>query len=272
MRLNLTVRGLNVHVSRGTGSAGPAVLVHSSGMSGRQWLRLGLELEARRVSWLAPDLVGYGRSDAYPDDGTSPIDLDLEAVLAVVRAAKEPVILVGHSYGGFLALRTAALHPELVRAVAVHEPVAWGALHAVDPKATTGAFLEINHDGLFFDDARGGSEAWFRRFVGFWMGGGAWETVGLRQQQRFLKSGRKTYWEVKELCEDRTPPSAHAAITAPVRVSCGEQSPPLEHRVCRIIADVVKDGELLITPGGHMGPLTHPEPFHELVFELCARA
>jgi pimeloyl-ACP methyl ester carboxylesterase len=54
-------------------------------------------------------------------------------VLAVIDAVGRPVHLVGASYGGTLALHTAATEPSLLRSLAVFEPPLFAAGEAVAP-------------------------------------------------------------------------------------------------------------------------------------------
>src|SRR5688572_29961491 len=90
------------------------VLIHSGGFTSRQWRKLGEALSSRfRV--LAPDLLGYGETGAWPEGEPFHFRQDLDFLEALIDADGEPVHLVGHSYGGFLALQLALRRPELVR-------------------------------------------------------------------------------------------------------------------------------------------------------------
>ncbi|CAN5452628.1 alpha/beta hydrolase [soil metagenome] len=67
----------------------------------------------------APDLVGHGRS-SYRAPWT--IDANVAALAAVAAEAPEPVVVVGHSFGGAIALHLAATHPELVSGLVLLDP------------------------------------------------------------------------------------------------------------------------------------------------------
>ena len=91
----------------GTGNA--VVCLHASASSSAQWRPL-MDRLAGRFHTLAADLYGSGRSPAWP--GERPLWLADEVALLepVFEAAGPRFHLVGHSYGGAVALR-AALRP-----------------------------------------------------------------------------------------------------------------------------------------------------------------
>jgi pimeloyl-ACP methyl ester carboxylesterase len=63
-------RGVPVH-HEAWGTGLPLVALHGGGSSGAQWQRLAAALQGgRRV--IAPDLLGFGRTGAWPEPGGSP--------------------------------------------------------------------------------------------------------------------------------------------------------------------------------------------------------
>ena len=142
-------------VDEGQGS--PVVLLHSGGLSSRQWGRLTARLrDEYRV--VAPDLLGYGTTGGF--DPAAPFSLtdEEELVLALLDSLPGRVALVGHSYGGLLALMVARRRPEKVSALVVYEPVAFGVLHEPRDEAALNDLARLDPDGTFLDDAAGGSE------------------------------------------------------------------------------------------------------------------
>lgn len=72
---------------------------------------------------VAPSMRGHGTSPRFHDDELGhTADLMLDDVLAVLDDQPEPVVLLGHSMGGALALRAAVARPTAVRALVLEDP------------------------------------------------------------------------------------------------------------------------------------------------------
>ena len=109
MRVTLSTVTLEVHER--PGDADPArptlVFLHHWGGSGRTWGPVLDELAADGHRGLAPDLRGFGGSDAPGENGTDyTVDAmadDVRGLLSQLRVGK--FVLVGHSMGGKVALQ-----------------------------------------------------------------------------------------------------------------------------------------------------------------------
>ena len=244
------------------GSGEPVVMVHSSGMSSRQWRALsGLLAPTHRT--LALDLPGCGATTGF--DVAAPFDHRGEArlVAALVRSLGRPAHLVGHSYGGFLALLAARELRGLVRSIAAYEPVAFGVVFDAQDAPAIADLGRLGPD--FFRDEGGGDDAWFHRFIDWWNGDGAWSRLPDAQRAAFLAVGRKVFLEVRSLCGDRTPRAAYGALDVPALILCGETTQLAEKRTTALLADALPQGMLEIVPGvGHMGILQRAE-------DVCGR-
>jgi pimeloyl-ACP methyl ester carboxylesterase len=99
---------------------GPPVVVLPGAMNpGAAWLAVAAQL-ADRYTVLLVDRRNYPPSG--PGPSPSSFEIETAHVLAMARVAGEPVHLLGHSYGGVLALYTAAAHPDAVRTLLLYEP------------------------------------------------------------------------------------------------------------------------------------------------------
>ena len=103
---------------------GPTIiLAHGSGSSRRQWAPVVAALR-NRYRVLTPHLLGYGRSEPAPHQPFHPWS-DLGALVALAECVGEAVHLVGHSYGGALALEAARTLISRVESLTLIDPVAF---------------------------------------------------------------------------------------------------------------------------------------------------
>lgn len=217
----------------------PVMCLHSGGFSSRQWKRLVERLAPRRV--LTPDLIGYGKQP-IPDGTVLHYRDDLPPLLGLLD---QPMHLVGHSYGGLLALQLALARPERVVSIAVYEPVAMGVLEGAE---WDGMMEVLPYDG----------EPWLERFVDWWQGAGAWRHMHPEARAAFLAVGWKVYCEVSTLVVDRTTRAQYGTIIAPTLLLGGGKTPAVEQRVLARLAEALPHATLQVFPElGHMGPITH---------------
>lgn len=250
----------------------PVVLLHSSGMSSRQWGRL-VEMLERTHRVIAPDLLGSGANPPWPDEKLFDLSEDVDVIEALVERLGEPAHVVGHSYGGLLALKLARRNPSRIRSLTVYDPVAFGVLHAAKDEEGLADLARAGRNPLFTDFARGGSDPWFEVFVDYWNGPGAWRGLTEAGRESFLRVGRKVFFEVWSLMHDRTPASAYAGIGAPTLFLGGETSPPAAQRVVALLGPTLPRGRVVTVPGaGHMGPLTHAAFVNDAIAAHIANA
>jgi pimeloyl-ACP methyl ester carboxylesterase len=262
----LQVQGQRIYYEdQGNGST--VLLLHSSGLSSQQWRRLLAALEPRhRV--LAPDFIGYGRS--APWSGAEPFHFsaDLAVAEAIGAIANGPIHVVGHSYGGFLALKLAAHHAIPVASVAAYEPVAFGVLFSANDREGIEDLAVADSNGAFFAPELEGTVAWCEMFVDYWSGAGYWKRLPPPQQNAFASNARKMFQEVRSLVQDRTPQDEYRRISGPGLLLSGTRSPSSGRRVSAIVAETLPHGRPeVLTGAGHMGPLTHADRVSDLIVQ-----
>lgn len=253
-----------LHVEdRGTGTA--VVLLHSGGMSSRQWRSLSERLApGHRV--LAPDFLGSGKNPLWPDEVPFHFHLDVAAVARVVDALDGPAHFVGHSYGGLVALTYARQHPNRVRSLSLYDPVAFGVLRSPPDEAGLADLNRAGEQPVFTDESRGGGEEWMESFVDYWNGPGSWRALPPSSREQFLRVGRKVFREVTSLMNDPTAASDYAVVTAPTLLLAGERSPTAARRVTELLRAALPDARREVIAGaGHMGPLTHAAAVDALI-------
>ena len=259
VRLSVHEHDVFVSASGLDGARSPVLCLHSSGLSGGQWRRLTKQLTRRGHPVYAPDLLGYGQTDAWRGSTRFETRMDLDLVRAIADKIAAPVHLVGHSYGGRLALGYALERPALVRSLGAYEPVAYGVLRSSGDRVGVQELEDYDHDGQFLDEEFGGTEPWIERFVDYWSGADTWNSMSTEARDGFTRSARKLFEEVKDTCFDTTSHRDVATLTVPTLVLSGADSRLSARRVCAVMAasnPAVQHVEL--EDGVHMSPLLSP--------------
>ncbi|MDJ0949045.1 MAG: alpha/beta hydrolase [Alphaproteobacteria bacterium] len=254
---------------RECGNGEPVILLHSSASSNRQWRSL-CEQIGDRYRIVAPDLYGYGETDPWP--GTGPLTLADEAALvaAVMTRCAGPVHLVGHSYGGAVALRAALENSDRLRSLTLIEPVAFHLLKSHGP-AERALYSEVRtiadtvSQAVVDGDFVGG----MGRFVDYWNGEGAWSQT--KPEARFALSRRlgKVALDFRSTTAEETGIGAYAAIECPTLVLRGDQSPPTTRHIAALLAATLPNARLeTISGAGHMAPVTRPDLINDHVVDF----
>src|SRR5882757_6660829 len=128
----VTIDGTMLHVRdtpATSAGAEPAVYVHGLGGSSQNFTDVA-GLLADRFEAQAIDLPGFGYSDPSPRYSIPALASMLIGYLE--HEGRGPVHLVGNSLGGSIAVRVAALRPDLVRTLTLISP----AMPFLDPRRT----------------------------------------------------------------------------------------------------------------------------------------
>lgn len=121
------------------GSGDPIVFLHAGVCDSRMW-RAQLDGVGAHNKAIAYDRRGFGETRADKEDFSAVADL-----MAVIDALAdgEPVILVGCSQGGGVALDAALRHPSCVRALILIAPNVTGAPEAIYPPDIKGLMAQL---------------------------------------------------------------------------------------------------------------------------------
>jgi pimeloyl-ACP methyl ester carboxylesterase len=250
-----------------SGQGVPVVLVHCSSASHREWSSLGRQLKGDyRV--LAPDLIGYGQSDGWPSDQPFDPHADVNVVIRLLELAGEPAHLLGHSYGGAVALEVARLHPHAVRSLTLVEPVAFHLLrlggrdkewHAI---ARQGRSIAL---AVSQNDCRKAAAI----FMGFWIGRLRWWLMPAKVKQSIVDTMGKVAKEFETIHKLQHTYSDYDPFRVPVRLIMGTRTRAPARAVVSELQKLLPSAELKQIKGaGHMSPFTHESEFRLLFIDF----
>jgi len=247
------------------GSGDPVILLHSSASSGAQWRSL-VETLRDRYRVLAPDFYGCGGTGTWRDGWFSLAD-EAEIVDALLRRAGGRAHLVGHSYGGAVALHVARRHSHAVRSLTLIEPVAFHLLRD-DDSFNAASFAEILAVAgrLRLALADGDGEGGMARFVDYWSGAGAWARIPVAKRPALSARLEKVVLEFQATFEEPTRLQDFWALFMPTLLVQGSASPLPARHICTQLSRVLPDVRHEIVSGaGHMLPVTHAGQVNPLI-------
>ncbi len=243
----------------------PAVVVlHATLSTGRQLAPLARALAAPGdLRVLAPDRLGSGHRRLDPPRAVSIAEhvADLAALLDVEGVDR--AVLLGHSFGGVVALEAAARLPERVAAVVAYEPP-YGPVAGERARRAFARVAQATTEAL----ARGGAAAAARAFMRGVAGPGAWEALPERSRAFLEEEGGGA---VADAAMEGVDPAGLAGIACPVTILAGASSEPFYAPIADALAARIPGARRRDLPGlRHTAPITDPVPIAAALREALA--
>ena len=244
----------------GSSGAEPVFLLHSGVGDRRQWDPQWDQLAAQfRV--VRPDLRGYGETPmpggnfSYPDDVAELIE----------HLGEGPATLVGSSFGGRVALSTAAAHPDLVSRLVLLCP----AYRGVPTTPDVEAFGEREDELLEAGDVDGAVELNVTTWLGPDGDQAAADLVRAMQRRAFdvqlaadaLPDPPETVWPEFDL----------ASLAQPTVVFSGAHDLEWFGKIAEHLAATMPDARHVALPwAGHLPNLERPDETTDLLIDALA--
>ena len=180
--------------------------------------------------------------------------------------------LVGHSYGGAVALRAAQSLGTRVRSLTLYEPVLFAALFSHSPQQP--ASIEI--DRLFGEIRRragdGDALGATQRFIDYWSGPGSWEAMPGERRQRLAQKIDVLLGNFDAVAGQENALADLADVRVPMLYLSGRESPASIHAVTNLVRVKLPRAETWEFPGmGHLGPVTHGAIVNEQIAAFIQR-
>lgn len=251
----------------------PIVALHSSASSSSQWRQLTADFEGR-FDVFAFDLPGYGRAPLRAEHSQDDSVFSAVPVIREIEKIGRSVHLLGHSYGGAIAIKIALMRPDLVKSLTVYEPATFHFLKngSSTDKRLFQQIAQVSKQ-VSLAVAEQNPSAGMRHFLDFWNGNGFWDQLPAVARRRFsgmissikadFTHGFGETWELTDL----------GALDIPTLVMTGLESPELTQHVAGAVAKALPQARLALLPElGHMAPIFQPEWVNARVFEHVASA
>jgi pimeloyl-ACP methyl ester carboxylesterase len=252
---------------------GLVIALHCSGGGASQWRRLGCELGAD-YELVAPEHYGCDSIGAWTGEHRFTLADEAARTIALIDRCDRQVHLVGHSYGGGLALHIALRRLNRIASLALYEPAAFHLLNQTDTREDA-AFAEIvaitreTGNSVITGDYRKTAAC----FIDYWSGPSTWGALPPIVQRALTRWAPKAPLDFQALIEEPTPASAYAALRVPVLVLRGEHAPAPTRHIAETLPTLMPRARLAVIAGaGHLGPLSHSAEVSALMVSHIAAA
>ncbi len=259
----------HTHYTHADGS--PIVALHSSASSSNQWNKL-LDMLGDRHELFAYNLPGYGKTNGQ-DTCMSGMAKVAQDIIDRIEKTEEPVHLIGHSYGGAVALKVALMRPDLVKSLNLYEPAVFHLLNIgnvfdqvhLEP-------LKLVENNLRQMVEAGTAELGMAKFVDFWNCDGTWNKLPQTHQAKIAGLASTVVADFQNCFDDSWTIEDLSTLGIPVQVLMGMESPTVAQRTSTLVFQNITSAELVMLPGlGHMAPVTDCEWVNPRICQHIAR-
>ncbi|QFI37077.1 alpha/beta hydrolase [Moritella marina ATCC 15381] len=241
---------------QGSNNNSPIVFIHGSYASTSTWKKIVQQL-ALTHHCISIKLPGHcGMPD--PDDFNAPnISTELDIIESVIaELTNQPIHLIGHSFGGVVALALALKGSVNITQLTLFEPVSTWVFKSVgdlDMTAQVNTFIQDYRESISNNEVYACGQV-----IDFWGGKGSFEPLPdfIKDGMKPLTNNNNRHWS---LCENTYHHrSALNALTIPTKLICGSASNPIAQKIVQYLSHELSNAkQYSITGASHFLVTSH---------------
>lgn len=240
-------------------------MIHSSVAGAGQWRRLMDEF-AEDFQLFAVNLYGYGGTEPWSrTQGQALLD-QANLLSAILPDAESRFSIVGHSFGGSVAMKAAEVFQDRVDKLVLIEP---NPFYLLAQEGRNEAFSEVLalRNCIKENGGIGDWEAAAAVFADYWTGDGSWAAMPKDRRSKFAKALQPNYHEWDAVMNETTPLAKwREALPASTTVVCAEDTVRSIRQIVDLFEKECPDWHFeKIGEGGHMAALTRPEIMNAII-------
>lgn len=247
------------------GSGEKVILIHSSVAGARQWRRL-MDLLAPDYHLIAVNLFGYGNTPAWGGETRQTLEDQARLVAPFLPADGGKCAIVGHSFGGAVAMKAAALFKTRIDRLVLIEPNPFYLLRVhgrLDAFREGAALRDVIKDCGERGEWRTAAEV----FANYWVGAGSWDAMSEDRREKFTAALVPNFHEWDCVMHEETPMSSWARDLpeATTVISADDTVDGIAETVALFREHMPHWRFETVSRGGHMAAMTQPELINPVI-------
>lgn len=251
-----------LHSSQGfsvKGQGQPVVMLHSSLSTSKQWYHLEQQLYSH-FQVINIDLLGYGNAPQVNAPSSYSLATEVDRILNILDDViqKQSFHLVGHSFGGAIALKIAVENAQRIESLHLIEPVAFHMLEH-------GSELRLEVEQFAHQVSSRDNAGAARFFTDTWNEKGFFDNLPMKMQTAMAADIDKVNLDFIGLISEQYSAQDCAGITCPVSLIHGTLSPSIGKEIISRLLNVLPDVVEYEVDAGHMSPISHPHEIANII-------
>jgi len=247
------------------GKGEKVILVHSSVAGAKQWRSL-MDTLADDFHVIAVNLFGYGKTRAWEDDSLQRLEDQARLIEPFLPIDGSKGSIVGHSFGGCVAMKAAALFKKKVRRLVLIEP---NPFYLLKQYGRAEAFQEaVNlRDAIKKNGQAGTWEIAAEKFANYWTGTGSWNAMPDDRKSKFTQALKPNFHEWDAVMNEQTTLSEwESNLPKDTTVLSAADTVRSIDEIVMLMKENVSGWNFeQISRGGHMAVMIKPEILNPIV-------
>ena len=249
------------------GQGQEVLLIHSTVAGNKQWRKL-IEYLSPNYRVFAPNLFGYGTTPEWSKNRHQTLS-DHVDLLSEIFEQSESISIVGHSFGGSVAMMAAKKYPKKVKKLILLEPNPFYLLEHHSDRDSYQEALNLR-DIIKTNAAKETWEQAAEQFADYWNGPGTWKQMDDLRREKFAEALKPNFHEFDCVINETTSLEEWRDILPQnTHILFSEQTVNSIRKIVTIFEETMPNWIFhSYSEGTHMAPLTHPNIVNPIIHKI----
>lgn len=246
------------------------ILLHSTVSGNRQWRKL-IDLLSDRYRVVAPNLIGYGSTDKWSDNKPQSLRDQAKLIRQFIPKDGSKFSLVGHSFGGSVAMMAAKMYFSSVDKLILIEP---NPNYLLQEMGKLSDFKEVlaMRDCIKVNGAQNTWDVAAEVFTDYFNGKGTWDKMDETRKEIFVNALKPNFYEWDAVMNETVSIEEWRTSLPKVTtvLSC-KKTINSSSGVIKLLRENMPSWHFIeYDEGGHMAPLTRPNVVNPIIENTLA--